>query len=146
MRTCFVTVLALGLLAAAAAREGDAAADDGERIQGRWQVATAGENGRQLQVTRADVLTFTADTITQAIDGRSEAVGYRLDPAATPKAIDMGLPVGGRRGFLIRAVYRLEGDTLTLCYHRDGGPRPTAFVAGPGTRQGVMVLRREGRR
>ena len=49
---------------------------------------------------------------------------YRLDPAATPRAVDLTLPT---RGVTFRGIYKLDGDDLTICMS-NGGSRPTDFA------------------
>jgi uncharacterized protein (TIGR03067 family) len=143
MRSHLLMVLGVALLAGAAAGRRGGTEGDAARIQGRWTVVAVEEDGRQRAVTKADVLVITGDTITEMIDGRPQGVGYRLGPAKEPKAIDIGLPAGLRRCALIRAIYTLEGDALTICYDLDGEPRPTEFTARKGSHQGLMTLERE---
>jgi uncharacterized protein (TIGR03067 family) len=71
--------------------------------------------------------------------GRQEADGYdmtwecRLDPTATPKAIDL---TGGSGTDL--GVYELDGDSLRLCINH--GIRPAAVSSDEGP--AVMVYQR----
>ena len=60
-----------------------------------------------------------------------------LNPAADPPE----LTVRGR-GDPLTGIYRLDGDTLTVCYVLGSGARPTAFTSPPDTPIRLMVLRR----
>jgi uncharacterized protein (TIGR03067 family) len=59
----------------------------------------------------------------------------RVDPAARPATYDIvGVPGGraARRSF--KGIYKIDGDTLTICYNPAGRDRPTAFEGvGRGT-------------
>ncbi len=47
------------------------------------------------------------------------------------------------QGTVIKGVYRLENETVTLCYPSiSNGPRPTKFSSDPGEKTGLYVLSR----
>jgi uncharacterized protein (TIGR03067 family) len=67
-----------------------------------------------------------------------QEIEYRLDPTKTPKQIDRRFTGGAMGPWISKGIYKLEGDTLTICY---GGPkiaRPTEFTTQP--KDGLMML------
>ena len=87
-------------------------------------------------------LVFTADKFwTHVDDPDNDAVSYTLDPAHTPKRIDIryekdGKPVS-RPG-----IYVLDGDTLKVCYADTQRPAKFATKERSGDRQKLFVLKR----
>jgi uncharacterized protein (TIGR03067 family) len=67
----------------------------------------------------------------------------RVDPSGKPPAYDMR-GTGRVAGRVLRGIYRVEGDTLTLCYHSAGRERPAAFE-GPGKGTYTATYRRKKR-
>ncbi len=73
---------------------------------------------------------------------------YALDSTSQPKALDID---GSGGGGPINAIYKLQGDRLTLCYgfgeglgqgSIEGSPRPTKFAADEKTNTALVVLKR----
>jgi uncharacterized protein (TIGR03067 family) len=63
----------------------------------------------------------------------------RLHPGQRPKAIDLTLAAGPDKGKTFLGIYKLEGDTYTICRPVDPGKeRPTAFATRPGS--GLMLV------
>jgi uncharacterized protein (TIGR03067 family) len=66
---------------------------------------------------------------------------FRIDPAKNPKEIDLtsASDVPGAKGLTLPGIYKLDGDTLTVC--RASGPevkRPKEFKAGEGVHLSVL--------
>src|SRR5262245_31293359 len=130
MRRTLLLLLAVCPLSRAAAA-GDAARAELKRLQGRWKpvlLERAGETvadsalpGARFEV-RGDALLFKAGDKT-LLDVR-----VRLNPAKKPAEIDLVPVAGAGKGKAIRAIYRLEGKRLTLCWPLgEDQRRPTAF-------------------
>jgi uncharacterized protein (TIGR03067 family) len=67
---------------------------------------------------------------------------YAIDPAATPRTIDITFLEGPEAGKQALGIYELEGDTYRVCVGLAGKPRPTAFATGPGSGHVLQVLKR----
>lgn len=115
------------------------------RHQGTWAVTSFVREGKATpdEVARSIVRVVEGDHVVWKREGKSFAgTGLSLDPAASPAAIDV-IPDGGRtRGEHVLGIYRLEGDTLTICMSDPGRPRPTAFEAPAKSGHTLMTFRR----
>ena len=69
---------------------------------------------------------------------------FTCDPKSDPAEVDMaegGSPDPGK------GIWKLEGDTLTLCMPADPKePRPTAFAAPPGSERILVTFKRVSRK
>jgi uncharacterized protein (TIGR03067 family) len=103
-------------------------------MQGAWdrvRIAVAGRPSPAGGITAV----ITKDRLKWLADGRPMVVwALTLDAAKTPRAFD-AVPIGqGEKPPTWRGIYRLQGDTLTICYHRS--KRPRDFT---GSQPGVWV-------
>ena len=113
-------------------------------LVGAWVCTGITDGGR---VNTADVearieIEFTADgNIRFAKKGKAEPDGtYTADPEADPAAVDLTLEPGGG---LLRGIYKVEGDILTVCCEDDDrGTRPKRFAAPAGTKLLLLTFTR----
>jgi uncharacterized protein (TIGR03067 family) len=123
-----------------AAPPGGKARTDQERIQGTWQ-AVSGEVGGKKVKEELEKLTleFTDDRFTMMHEAKMEQGTFRLDPTAKPKTFDLILPGAGGGDDVHKAIYKLEGDRLTLCMSHPPAERPTEFATQAGERWPMLV-------
>jgi uncharacterized protein (TIGR03067 family) len=140
----FVIAATLGLAFAPApfpkSSRRDVPVDDLQRMQGRWDI-TEHRTGGRPQGEAGFTLTVESGRWTFAIRGQERSRwNITLTPTAMPREVDM--KHAGDGGTLLKAIYRFDGDTLTVCYSL-GGARPTRFE-GDGSNW-LMVLKRSGK-
>jgi uncharacterized protein (TIGR03067 family) len=137
-----LAVLALGLLVAADKAKDDAK-DDQKAIQGTWtavSVEQGGEKQPEDKVKDARI-TFEAGGKASLKHGDKEKqLTYELDATKDPKQIT----VKGEDGKTQRGIYKIDGDTLTICMgEEDSNERPTEFSTKAGSKAHLVVLKRE---
>jgi uncharacterized protein (TIGR03067 family) len=140
----FVSSFALlALLASAPIDDKPAAPNDSDRarLQGAW-TSTSSRDDTKLEVLMevdGDKVTITAGPAGAALDEKRKVRGdYKLDDKANPKTWDFinGKIEHGTDPPDNKAIYKLEGDTLTITMSSNGTDRPTKFIdpkEGPGT-------------
>lgn len=141
LRMAAFALLAIGVCCAGvAAKESDA-----EKLVGTW-VAESGEQGGEKapeDKIKGLELTFAADgkvTLKSPKEpGKQKEATFKLDGAKNPKEIDL-TPEGDEP---VRGIYKIEGNKLTLCMAHKQDPRPTEFASQAGTKQVLIVLKRE---
>ncbi len=111
-----------------------------EKIQGEWTMVSLEERGRKSpdENVRLMKLTVKGD---QWIVSRQGGAGERkdtikIDPSQNPGILDLTGPAG----FTSLGIYKLEGDTLTLCRTIERGDidRPREFKTT--SEEGILVI------
>ena len=124
------------------------ATEDRERLQGSWVIIGLVDNGKNVpeEKLRADGIrvVFEADRLSYTEGDVRREFRFELDPAARPKAIDLTILSGERKGKTSAGIYRMEGDTLRLCVPESPDePRPTEFASKEGSELVLFTLRRD---
>jgi RNA polymerase sigma-70 factor (ECF subfamily) len=120
----------------------DEASKDEEKILGTWTLVSFEEGGQKApeEKIKMATATLTADgRMIFKMGEQEQQFTYKLDPSKTPKTFD-GTNDRGRTAL---GIYKLDGDTLTVCFERGGGDRPTEFASKEGTTVVLEVLKRE---
>jgi uncharacterized protein (TIGR03067 family) len=130
-----------------------------DKLQGTWVLVGGAEKGRVLTEeeakTERESIIIKGDTIT-VIRGRNMGTGkFRLDPSKKPAWMDLIDP--DNKGQVNHAIYRLEGDRLTICVSRKFEPnkpeeRPVKFTTKrednkdlPGLVMGIYMRQKKER-
>jgi uncharacterized protein (TIGR03067 family) len=122
----------------------DLARQDLDKLQGTWRVESSIWNGvEDPEIAKTITILFQEDKfIVVDRDGiRQQPERIRLMPEQNPKAIDCWSKGGNQPA---PGIYSLEGDIFQWCSAGGGNKvRPTSFASNPGSKQSLMVLRRE---
>ena len=146
----FVAMIAVGACSGPRSPEGEASAapldlakQDLDKLQGTWRMESSFWNGvEDPEIAKTVTILFQDDKfIVVDRDGNRQQERFKLMPDRNPKAIDYWSKGGSQPA---PGIYSLEGDTFKWC--SAGGSnkvRPTSFASTSGSKQSLMVLRRE---
>ena len=115
-------------------------------LAGEWIVESQTTNGRPLKSKIERRYIFSADgkwtmTTTKAKITPKLTRAFTIDDKNKPAAIDMKLS-GLAASTTYTGIVKIEGDTMTLCYSRNGDERPTKFESPEGSTVVLIVLKR----
>lgn len=101
-----------------------------EKLYGTWTLTAAELKGMALPNPDAAELTIVISKDGKAVMKTKEKTTdatYKVDPAKTPKEIDIIPPASDASKPTLKCVYEVDGDTLKICIPISGPTkRPTA--------------------
>jgi uncharacterized protein (TIGR03067 family) len=128
------------------------AVNKGPFLSGLWETVGFELNGVKLEEQKEqrtfrqnEKIFFFQDGVYTMLSAKEFALvithkPYELKPKASKEAIDF-TDIDGK---VVEAIYKRDGDTLTICWcHR--GPRPEQFATAPGDGRAVVRLKRVDR-
>jgi uncharacterized protein (TIGR03067 family) len=128
--TCAALACLIGFVAGGALRGDDPAPPRGDlaKLQGTWE-ARLGPKAEARWVLTIDGRRVVSRFLR---DGREVARvrgTVKVDDAADPRRLDVVgiVDPAGQKGDDLLAIYRLDGDSLTLCHGTPGAGRPARF-------------------
>jgi uncharacterized protein (TIGR03067 family) len=136
------SVLLVGIVLVTAGSGGEAEKKDLQLLQGDWVMKSSERDGKKMPDELVKTFTRTVKknsyTARWEDDQGAHSVSgvITLDPTKTPKHVDVVLSDGPSKGKTMLAIYKLDGDTQTICVAVPGQARPTAF----DSKQGVLTV------
>jgi uncharacterized protein (TIGR03067 family) len=141
-RQNIVSLLFIALLSPVA-RAGDGS--DTRDMEGTWKPLSAELAGEKWPQKILDTmkLTMKGDKYTVEVGGRNDEGTVTLDPAKSPKTMDIKGTNGPNKGKTFLVIYELKGDELRVCYDLSGKSRPTEFATKADTQLFLVTYRKE---
>jgi uncharacterized protein (TIGR03067 family) len=116
-----------------------------KKLQGAWAVESVTWDPREKNEGMGKGLSIiiSGESLVAKVPGEDKNLGkanFKIDPTKELKTIDI---TGEGGNDVVRGIYKLEGDTLTVCVGpNERKERPTDFASKPGSRQTLVVLKR----
>jgi uncharacterized protein (TIGR03067 family) len=138
LRWTITSLLAVSVIMYSSASADDADSDNA-KLQGTWKATSAISDGKKVEEPTLGEFTFSGDSF--VMKGKRTLRGkFNLDSSKTPKHIDLNFT--GENGAVVpsKAIYTIDGNTLTLCEADVGQPRPNEFKSVAGSKDSLIVL------
>jgi RNA polymerase sigma factor (sigma-70 family) len=136
-----------------AAREAEEEKEkEAAKLKGKWRAVAAETAGNVLPeaTAKTNVWDIADGKITRKLPANDpkggkeeEVVPFRIDPTKKPAHIDLEVEVAGIKG-VMKGIYKLDGDELTVCLYGADGGRPTEFTSsdlGNGQKGGNILMK-----
>jgi uncharacterized protein (TIGR03067 family) len=142
MRQFIASVVTITLFMSGALVAADkSATNDKARLQGTWRIVSVEIDKKPLSMDdlKDARLVVSGDHYSFALGKDRLEITYKMDEGKKPKAIDLTIVEGPEKGKTYRGIYKLEGDTYTICRSTEpNNERPTGFATQPGS--GLMIV------
>jgi uncharacterized protein (TIGR03067 family) len=108
---------------------------DAATFQGAWDLKSFESDGMKYDAVAMIQLVVATEKCEYRIAGKAHwEATWKLNSSKQPNAVDLAYISGGDKEKTVLGIYKLAGDSLTLCWGGPGKPRPTAF----DSKQGVV--------
>jgi uncharacterized protein (TIGR03067 family) len=140
MSLIFVISLLGGLLTTGDGPKPEDAKKEADALVGTWTFSKMVRDGQDMTDQLGGVkVVFDAEKFSSP----NIKAEYKLDPSKSPKAMDISYKEGPAAGQTVKAIYKLEGETLTICRARaEADERPREFEAPAGSHRFLFEFKR----
>lgn len=138
----FVLGLALTMISVAQARDDKT---DSQALQGSWAVASAEMAGNAFpeQLIKTMSLTMKEGRYTVMVGQAKDEGTAKINSSKSPKTMEITGTDGPNKGKTLLAIYKIDGDSLTICYDLSGKEYPSEFKTKPDTRLFLVEYKKD---
>lgn len=148
MKSRVLFLVAAAILSISCQRSGppSTSKDDLTLLAGKWSIERAESDGEnwsnpyrlaKFEITAGDKYTFAMRAVAE------ETGTISVNPAKSPKEMDWRADNGPARNRVQSAIYKLDGDNLTICLSMLENRRPTEFETSADSWRVLLTCKRK---
>jgi len=139
-----MNALVLGLAFTLMAPAPKEAPKESPKIEGEWTVESFDGNGDKGPDAGSILFRFAEGkvSIKEGKREKAEEASYTLDLKKKPATIDIRPENRGGKGEVVLGILEISGDTMKICFTKEGGERPTMFKGDAEKRIVMLTLKR----
>jgi uncharacterized protein (TIGR03067 family) len=113
-----------------------------EKFTGTWKLTSEVDSGMNIPADPQEVFVFKGKNLVNRVGPKiTDEFEVKLNPGKTPKEIDLIPLKEPNKGVPSPAIYKMEGNKLTICVNfAPGGKRPTAFESNQTNRNIILTM------
>ena len=115
--------------------------EESKALDGTWRPATAELAGKPMpdQIVKSIKLILKDDRYTALVGEQKDEGTVKRDTGKSPRTMD----ITSTQGRTMLAIYKLNGDTLTICYDISGKEYPKEFKTKPQSQLYLVEYKRD---
>lgn len=117
---------------------------DLDKLQGTWHVTSLETDGQKMPATAFEGSTIVIKKATFTSLGMGATYKGTVELDQAKKTLNLLFSAGPEKGNRNRGIYKLAGDTWTICLATRGTMRPAKFATKPGSGFALQTLERAG--
>lgn len=144
MKTKVVALaLLFGVWSVVASAGGDDAKKELEKLKGTWKLTSEVDSGQQIPPdAMGEIFVFNGDNVVNKVGAKvTDEFQIKLNPAKSPKEIDLIPLKEPNKGVPSPGIYKVEGNKLVICVNfAPGSKRPTGFDSNQTNRNIILTM------
>ena len=114
-------------------------------LVGKWDIVKSELGGmdvtEHLKAMKFEIM--AGGKYVAEIGNEKDEGAFTMDLGKTPKEMDVKSTGGPNKDKVIKAIYKLDGDTMVVCYELGGGDRPAKFESKEKSMQLLTAYKRK---
>ncbi len=113
-------------------------------LDGNWIAVGAELGGQHIDDDFLSVITLNiaADKCELHLGGNTDIGTIKFIPHVVPMSFEITVTDGPSKGKTFKAIYKLMGGFLVVCYNTTSADRPKSFVSNPENQYSIVRYKR----